>query len=227
MTQPTDRADRILDAAGELMVRLGSRKVTIDDIARRAEIGKGTIYLHWRTKEQLFEALILRESIGLLDGLVEAMRADPAEALPHRFFRRSFLATMHDPLMKALVTGDTELLGSFKQTANQGETRRLANRYRELIFKHRLLRDDVPNVYLAVTATATGYHLTDNINPEFAALDDEAKANALEHTIRSAYEPAGDPDPESLATVADEIGSLFDELNAQFREWIYTPQQRG
>lgn len=227
MTQPTDRADRILDAAAELMVRLGYRKVTIDDIARRAGIGKGTVYLHWRTKEQLFEALIMRESIGVLDGLVEAFRADPTEVLPHRFFARSFLAAMRDPLMKALVTGDTELLGSMKQSAHQGQSQRFGDRYRELIFKHRLLRDDVPDVYMAVVATATGFHLTDNINPEFAALDHEAKARALEHTIRNAFEPAGDPDPESLATVADEIGNLFDELNAQFREWIYTPQQRG
>ncbi|MEB3369558.1 TetR/AcrR family transcriptional regulator [Saccharopolyspora mangrovi] len=227
MTQPADRADRILDAAAELMVRLGYRKVTIDDIARRAEIGKGTVYLHWRTKEQLFEALIMRESIGVLTELTEAMRADRTEVLPHRFFRRSFLLAMRDPLMKALVTGDTELLGSVKRSAHLGQTQRFSDRYRELIFKHRLLRDDVPDVYLAVTATATGFHLTDNINPDFAALDVEAKADALEHTIRSAFEPDGDPDPESLATVADEIGSLFDELNAQFREWIYTPPRSG
>ena len=119
MTQPTDRADRILDAAAELMVRLGYRKVTIDDIARRAGIGKGTVYLHWRTKEQLFEALIMRESIGVLNGLVEAFRADPAEVLPHRFFARSFLAAMRDPLMKALVTGDTAGSYDFNQTMKQ------------------------------------------------------------------------------------------------------------
>jgi hypothetical protein len=37
--QPSERADRILYAAGELMIRLGYRKVTIDDIARQAGIG--------------------------------------------------------------------------------------------------------------------------------------------------------------------------------------------
>ncbi|MDI2032106.1 helix-turn-helix domain-containing protein [Saccharopolyspora sp. TS4A08] len=227
MTQPTDRADRILDAAGELMVRLGSRKVTIDDVARRAEVGKGTVYLHWRTKEQLFEALIMRESIGMLNELTEAMRADPAEARPHRFFRRSFLLTAHDPLMKALVTGDTELLGNLKRFGRSGEAQRFGDRYRELIFKHRLLRDDLPNAYLALTATASGFHFTDAINPDFAALADETKADALAHTIRAAFEPEGEPDPSSLATVASEIGNLFDELNAQFREWIYTPPRSG
>ncbi|MGW2198666.1 helix-turn-helix domain-containing protein, partial [Streptosporangium sp. NPDC001682] len=46
--QTVGRADRILDAAAELLVRLGYRKVTIDDIARLAGIGKGTVYLHPR-----------------------------------------------------------------------------------------------------------------------------------------------------------------------------------
>jgi AcrR family transcriptional regulator len=46
-TSPTsDRADRILDAAGDLLLRLGYRKVTIEDVAQRAGIGKGTVYLH-------------------------------------------------------------------------------------------------------------------------------------------------------------------------------------
>ncbi|HEY3710665.1 MAG TPA: helix-turn-helix domain-containing protein, partial [Amycolatopsis sp.] len=62
-----ERADRILDAASELLVRWGSRKVTIDDVARRAGIGKGTVYLHWRTKDALFETLLTRAAADLLD----------------------------------------------------------------------------------------------------------------------------------------------------------------
>jgi AcrR family transcriptional regulator len=78
--QPSERADRILDAAGELMIRLGYRKVTIDDIAGQAGIGKGTVYLHWRTKERLFEALILRESVGLIAELVDGLRHGPEKS---------------------------------------------------------------------------------------------------------------------------------------------------
>jgi hypothetical protein len=36
------RADRILDAAGSLLLRHGYRKVNVEDIARQAGIGKGT-----------------------------------------------------------------------------------------------------------------------------------------------------------------------------------------
>ncbi|HEY0932927.1 MAG TPA: TetR family transcriptional regulator, partial [Trebonia sp.] len=37
------RESRILDAAGDLLLAFGYRKVTIEDVARRAEIGKGTV----------------------------------------------------------------------------------------------------------------------------------------------------------------------------------------
>jgi AcrR family transcriptional regulator len=38
---------RLLDAAAELFVTQGYRKTSIDEIARRAGIGKGTVYLHF------------------------------------------------------------------------------------------------------------------------------------------------------------------------------------
>ncbi|GAC1395003.1 MAG: hypothetical protein NVSMB65_13760 [Chloroflexota bacterium] len=40
------REERILDAAATLLVRWGYRKTTLDDVAREAGVGKGTIYLH-------------------------------------------------------------------------------------------------------------------------------------------------------------------------------------
>ena len=63
------RADRILDAAAELMLRWGYNKTTIDDIARLAGVAKGTIYLHWKTREDLFTALMRREYIRLVEDI--------------------------------------------------------------------------------------------------------------------------------------------------------------
>ena len=50
-----ERADRILDTARELLLAWGYRRVTIDELARRAGVGKGTIYLHWRSREEVFQ----------------------------------------------------------------------------------------------------------------------------------------------------------------------------
>jgi AcrR family transcriptional regulator len=51
---------RVLDAAADLLVRWGYHRVTVEDVARHAGIGKGTVYLHFRTKEALFLTVLLR-----------------------------------------------------------------------------------------------------------------------------------------------------------------------
>src|SRR5579884_3269032 len=61
------RAERILDAASELVLRWGYKKTTIDDIAKQAGVAKGTIYLHWKTREELFLALLTREYISIAE----------------------------------------------------------------------------------------------------------------------------------------------------------------
>ena len=53
-------ADRILDAADRLMVRSGYRKMTVDDLAKEAGIGKGTVYLSFESKADVALACIDR-----------------------------------------------------------------------------------------------------------------------------------------------------------------------
>lgn len=49
----TSTGDAILDATDRLMARYGFRKMTMDDVAREAGIGKRTIYLHFKSKEDV------------------------------------------------------------------------------------------------------------------------------------------------------------------------------
>ncbi len=77
MTQPRAlRADaernrqRVLQVAQELFATEGLA-VPIDEIARRAGLGVGTLYRHFPTKEALFEAIV----VGRMEQLVEAARA--------------------------------------------------------------------------------------------------------------------------------------------------------
>ena len=48
------REGEILDAALELFSADDWQSVTIDQIARRAEIGKGTVYLHFASKDEIY-----------------------------------------------------------------------------------------------------------------------------------------------------------------------------
>src|SRR5579859_2570044 len=62
--------DLILDAAEHLLTRYGYRKMTIDDIAREAGIGRRTIYLHFSGKEEVALCSIDR----VVERLLEALR---------------------------------------------------------------------------------------------------------------------------------------------------------
>jgi AcrR family transcriptional regulator len=219
-TRNTVRADRILDAAGALLLRLGYRKVTVDDIARQADVGKGTVYLHWRTKEQLFEALVLRETIDLVEELLDHVRADPAEIVPHRYFRASYLATVRRPLLVAVLAQDTEVLGRLAHSSLRGQQTLASDRYFAIMLRRGLLRDDVPHLSYAIDAASTGFFL---YNPAIfgLSLDHEARADALAHTIRHAFEPTTPPTPDALSAAAAEVATLATDMIATYRTHIY------
>ena len=79
--ETAERADRILEAAGRLLVSWGHRKVTIEDVARRAGVGKGTVYLHFPTKEVLFLVVIMRAQVDLGRALLADMAVRPEAIL--------------------------------------------------------------------------------------------------------------------------------------------------
>src|SRR6478672_9596658 len=105
-----ERAERILDAAAALILRWGYKKTTIDDIARQAGVAKGTIYLHWKTREDLFVALATREDIKLAEDIKRRIASDPEGSTLRGFVKHTTLALMKNPLVKAMLLNDTEML---------------------------------------------------------------------------------------------------------------------
>ncbi|WP_103334844.1 TetR/AcrR family transcriptional regulator [Amycolatopsis sp. CA-126428] len=109
------KAARILAAAGELLLARGSKGVTISDVATRAHIGKGTVYLYWKTKEDLLLGLISRDFIGLADAVTEAVTADSDLARPSRLIPRMLTTAARHPFVDALRRGDDGLLGALTE----------------------------------------------------------------------------------------------------------------
>lgn len=60
-----DTRQRLFEAAVELIAEQGFSATTVDDIALRAKVAKGTVYYNFASKTALFEEL-LRHGIGLL-----------------------------------------------------------------------------------------------------------------------------------------------------------------
>jgi AcrR family transcriptional regulator len=72
------REELILDAADRLLARFGYRKMTIDDLAREAGIGKGTVYLHFRSKEDV----VLSHMERIVDRVMARLREIAASDAP-------------------------------------------------------------------------------------------------------------------------------------------------
>jgi AcrR family transcriptional regulator len=68
-----------MEAALEVFGHFGFKKASIEDIARQAGVGKGSVYLHFESKEALFEA-VMRQDIERFFIMLEGLFA--AEASP-------------------------------------------------------------------------------------------------------------------------------------------------
>jgi TetR/AcrR family fatty acid metabolism transcriptional regulator len=73
--------EAILDAADRLLAHYGYRKMTVEDIAREAGIGKGTVYLHFPSKEEVVLSRVDRMVERLKERLWAVARSDADAAI--------------------------------------------------------------------------------------------------------------------------------------------------
>ena len=107
------REARLLDAAARLFTRFGFDKTSVDDIARAAGVSKGAVYLHWPSKFNLFEAVLIREGLALLDAIVDRLDADAEGGTLGSIYRHSIVALGANPLLLAAYTVDADVLGDY------------------------------------------------------------------------------------------------------------------
>lgn len=91
-----DREAAIVAAGLDLFLEKGFAATKVDEVARRAGVAKGTVYLYFPSKEDLFQAVV-RQSIEPLIDVVEAIAHAPDSALPD-ILRRVF-RTLYDEVV--------------------------------------------------------------------------------------------------------------------------------
>lgn len=81
--QTREVREAILDAAERVLAKHGYKKMTIDELALEVGIGKGSVYLHFPSKEEIALSHIDRIIEGLKEELVRiaAEKTNPAEQL--------------------------------------------------------------------------------------------------------------------------------------------------
>jgi AcrR family transcriptional regulator len=91
------KARRIIDAAVQLFAERPYHEVRMEDIAARAQVAKGTLYLHYQDKEDLFLGIMNEGLSSLVDRIESSLEADmpPEEKLlvlnreSFRYFERN------------------------------------------------------------------------------------------------------------------------------------------
>ncbi|TQM70812.1 TetR family transcriptional regulator [Actinomadura hallensis] len=113
LATPENDADdldtRILDAALAEFETYGLRRVSVEDVAKRAGVARTTIYRRFTNKEQLLQAVILRECRRFLTAIAEATEnlASPEDAVVEGFVVGLQSARTH-PLMTRVLESEPE-----------------------------------------------------------------------------------------------------------------------
>ncbi len=71
-----DKKKIILKVSKDLFSRFGLVKTTVDEIAKLARIGKGTVYHYFKSKEDIFAEVIQKESNILQEKILRALKSE-------------------------------------------------------------------------------------------------------------------------------------------------------
>ncbi|WP_110929891.1 TetR/AcrR family transcriptional regulator [Paenibacillus bouchesdurhonensis] len=124
-----ERKNEILDAADELFGQKGFDGTSTNDILEKVGIARGTLYHHFRSKEDIMDALIERHSARLL-GTAQNIAADKSIPVVERIIRvvmalnisggsskeimehihRPQNALMHQKIQKVIINGVPPIL---------------------------------------------------------------------------------------------------------------------
>ena len=116
---PAPRAGQIVAAAFEEFSAHGFAATRLDDVARRAVIAKGTIYLHFKNKEVLFQAVV-RSLIRPLFEEFGGPAREPggsAEDLLRQFLSRLYAGVVRSEKARRIVRLLIAESGNFPQVA--------------------------------------------------------------------------------------------------------------
>lgn len=97
------RPDEVLDAALDLFIEKGFATTRVEDIARRAGLSKGAVYLYFPSKEAILEGLVRRAVVPIAESvlrLVEGYEGDPRPGIA--LAMRHLAGKLKDPRLLAI-----------------------------------------------------------------------------------------------------------------------------
>ncbi|MGO4537378.1 TetR/AcrR family transcriptional regulator [Paenibacillus sp. 2TAB19] len=135
-----ERRNEILDAADELFGQKGFDGTSTNDILEKVGIARGTLYYHFKSKEDIMDALIERYNVRLI-GAAQEISADKSVPVIERIIRvvmalnlsggsskeimehihKPQNALLHQKIQRVIIAGITPILaGIIREGTQQG-----------------------------------------------------------------------------------------------------------
>lgn len=122
--------EKILDGADKLFQKYGLDKTTMEEIAREAGKGKSTLYYYFKSKEEIFDAIIQREKNEFFNYVQEEVSKAPTAVeklkvfVTVRFKRLKEITNLYNIMItevKAALNLDTICKPNYRQQYDQKE----------------------------------------------------------------------------------------------------------
>ena len=90
MVNKEEYRKKIVIAAGQIFSRYGFKKTTMNEIAKAMKMGKSSVYYYFKSKEDIFEAVVLLEANTLRNELTTAIKSveSPIDKMKNYVFVR-------------------------------------------------------------------------------------------------------------------------------------------
>lgn len=188
LTADDASSERILDAALALVAATGFKNLTMDDVARRAGLGRMTVYRRFGGRSALIEALAVRECRRCLARIGAAIDPDGSPSDRIAALTAATLAVIREhPLLERLARFEPEAL-LFELTRDDSAVFRLVREFLiELIIQGQAegeLAGDDPQLLaeLALRLGASFVLMPESVLP----LEDQL---ATREAVRTLFEP--------------------------------------
>jgi AcrR family transcriptional regulator len=153
--------ERVLTAARAVFAEQG-REAQMDDVARRAEVGVGTVYRHFPTKEALIEALAIDSFERVTAKAKEALETieDPWDAFTSTLWASAEILASDRSLSEllALIPGPTLHGLPVEQELNETMTDLIRRAQEAGALREDVILDDIPMLMCGIGSATRKEH---------------------------------------------------------------------
>lgn len=130
--------DKLIDVARQLFAHKGVENTTMNDIASASDKGRRTIYTYFKSKTEIFNAVVNREAQSIIERITDipSMPISPEEKLMNFIFSR-FEA------VKEVVGRNGSLKASFFLDVRRVDRIRRVNKHKEIVLLKEILNEGV------------------------------------------------------------------------------------